>query len=262
MHVLTYFDDFEWQRPAQQRGLALRKGYLVRDANAPLEPYAPNSETIDVVRFGAYEGDALGAARRIGFLTVAHDATTESVSAWLAAAGEIAQMRDVPLVEAGFVNSTSPANYPHEWQESMERFSFASSKLSAAERAAKRARELADAQDAARKEHRRQVKAQGIEEAVEQHARVRLFNTRGRLNVRATIESKTLVLRPATLADWCWYRLAGIVARTVKIDACAVCKKPFDVDLTDGRERKKQFCSVACKMKDYRQRTKLKARST
>jgi hypothetical protein len=90
------------------------------------------------------------------------------------------------------------------------------------------------------------------ESATEQISR---FNATSRFEMRGVVErdeqgESTLVIRPAMLRDWLWFKAAGGVSGTTEPRRCANphCTNTFEVDLTDGNSRRRRTCSDACRV--------------
>lgn len=67
------------------------------------------------------------------------------------------------------------------------------------------------------------------------------------------------VVVPKDLLSAMWLQLALAIEGNHKYRKCAVCKKPFQVGVSE-RGKPKTFCSDACRSKDYRQKKKAAAK--
>lgn len=252
MHVRADFDDFMWGKGRYT--LSPDRQWIVRDPDVQPDEYRPDGKTLEAVARGIHEEDgALALVQQWGFLTVAADDSRESVAACVMAAGKLLlhPVTDFPM-------PLPEPKLPSEWGQGMTQGRAISDELElpggrVLKGAAKREHELRAAQAKARAEHERKMKANPPSaewvKKREAEALADYFNVQAQFRVRATIDTTAgpavLVLRPATLADWCWYRLAGTAACTVGQSQCKGCGKRFEVDLTDGHERRRQYCSPA-----------------
>lgn len=253
MDIRTEFESFTWARGAY--ALSDDRRAIVRNPDAPLAAYSPDAATAAAVIRAANDIDAaLAVTQLVGFLSVAPNAPSEPVDSWLRAAGELQIMEAV----ADFADGAPPLkNFPEYWTDSMDGAASTGEiqlpdgrKLKGED---KRLHELGKAQQQVLDVRALKMKHHppSAEEIARQRFEIRAqtFNSRARLNVRATIDFKIeppeLILRPATLADWIWYNLAGGVSGTVEYRHCLNyerCKGVFVVDLTDGNSKRQVWC--------------------